>query len=745
MKNDILLPIFLITLLIVLHFNFVSVLGDSQESNNVLLSNIFHITHPPTIDPSSYTDDIIELYEEKKNDDYNQSKRVPIESNNQFYNYIIITHEGLYDSIEESTFIPWKNLIGYNIKIVNITDAEIQDEEGMDLPQKIRNFLRDIYLDWQTKYVLIIGNHSSIPMRYCYPNPSNHYNGSGTPGSGGEFPTDYYYADLSYPDNESWDFDADGYFGEYEEDFPDFQPDVYIGRIPTDDPTRIVYTLDKTVMFEQDTDVWKNSALHAGAFYGFTNEENNGWNATDGARCMNEIEQDLMDGWTISHFSEQEGLEISVYNWSPLNHYAFTNTWREGTFGIVNWGSHASVNRASRKIWDWDDGDGIPESHEMTYSNFIASWSNLDDDYPSIVFAIGCLIGCPEENPNGNLGIDLVTKPSFGSAVAIISSTRIIHCAVNWLEDRGGSESICYEFNRLMINDSKPVGDSLYDGKYYSTTNYGWDIWFEYKNMYIYNLYGDPSLMIEGINTFYADFNFSPVQPIVNDTITFLDDSVDLDGVIVNWTWDFGDGEISYEQNPNHQYEQRDIYSVCLTVEDDQSRIDTICKDLVVLNPGEFYDANQPVYDRGFPIRHAFDGDWGAAQNFTPTLNTLTSSDIWLRKFGNPEFNLSVELHEDHPQGTLIDTLSFTPEEVTSSWDWFHVDFSDVVVDPEQDYFIVIPPAPSGVTTSFGYEWGYAFGDQYPDGAFWFTRDGGGLWRDLPTMYEFTFRTYGYS
>jgi len=37
-----------------------------------------------------------------------------------------------------------------------------------------------------------------------------------------------------------------------------------------------------------------------------------------------------------------------------------------------------------------------------------------------------------------------------------------------------------------------------------------------------------------------------------------------------------------------------------------------------------------------------------------------------------------------------------------------------------------------------------AIGDQYAEGAFWFTRDGGALWRDLPTMYEFAFRTYGF-
>ena len=155
-------------------------------------------------------------------------------------------------------------------------------------------------------------------------------------------------------------------------------------------------------------------------------------------------------------------------------------------------------------------------------------------------------------------------------------------------------------------------------------------------------------------------------------------------------------------------------------------------------------EVNQSTFDRGFPIRHALDGDWAGAQNFTPTYNTFAYAEIYLRKFGTPEFNLTVELRENHLQGTLIDTLSFTPGEVPSGWEWFQLNFEDTSVEPDTNLFIVIPPAPSGVTTSFGYEWGYAFGDQYADGSFWFTRDGGGLWRDLPIMYEFTFKTYGY-
>jgi agmatine/peptidylarginine deiminase len=163
----------------------------------------------------------------------------------------------------------------------------------------------------------------------------------------------------------------------------------------------------------------------------------------------------------------------------------------------------------------------------------------------------------------------------------------------------------------------------------------------------------------------------------------------------------------------------------------------------VVSSSTEIMDVNQSMYERGFPIRHAADGDWAGAQNFTPTLGMISSVDLRLRKFGTPEFDLTVELRQDAPDGVLIDSIVFGVGDVSATWDWFHVDFDDCPVISDVDYFVVIPPAPSGVTTSFGYEWAYEIDDVYDGGSFWFTRDGGGLWRDLPDNYEFAFRTYG--
>lgn len=243
-----------------------------------------------------------------------------------------------------------------------------------------------------------------------------------------------------------------------------------------------------------------------------------------------------------------------------------------------------------------------------------------------------------------------------------------------------------------------------------------------------------------------ADFSYEPTSPTTEDLIQFTDLSISNEGTIISWNWDFDDGNISTEANPTHTYAQTGDYTVTLTVTDDTDATDSISKTIHVFGVGEeVIDVNQTMFDRGFPIRHAADGDWAAAQNFTATQNTFTKAEIYLRKFGNPEFDLTVELRTDHPEGTLLDTLVFTTAEIPSSWYWLTLDFDDQAVTPETDLFIVCPPAPGGVTTSFGYEWGYAFGNQYDGGAFWFTRDGGALWRDLPTSYEFVFKTYGYN
>jgi len=411
----------------------------------------------------------------------------------QTHDYVIVTTSELLNAIASSDFVTWKTSLGYNVRIVLTTDTEITSQPGSDLAERIRNFLRSYYGPWGIEYVLLVGDYATVPMRYCYPATSVY---------GGEVPTDYYYADLSYADENSWDSDGDGYYGEYGQDSPDFLAEVYVGRVPTNDVSRITYALDKIVNFEQDAGTWKNNALHGGAILFYANEDSNGLDVIDGASCLDAIETDFMSGWTISHYSEQEGLAPSAYDWNALTEDTFTSGWRNSQYGVVNWAAHGAPTSIGRVIWSWDDGDSIPEHDqgELIWGSFLSTSSYLEDDHPSIVFAVSCNVGYPEGE--GNLGIDLLTEPSFGSSVGVLSATRGAAVSVNWSLYHAGAEAMCYEFNHYMINGPngpEKVGEALYNSKFYVHDNFGWDHYYEYQNMFDYNLYGDPSLVREGV------------------------------------------------------------------------------------------------------------------------------------------------------------------------------------------------------------------------------------------------------
>jgi len=75
-----------------------------------------------------------------------------------------------------------------------------------------------------------------------------------------------------------------------------------------------------------------------------------------------------------------------------------------------------------------------------------------------------------------------------------------------------------------------------------------------------------------------ADFVWTPENPTIYDFVSFTDVSTDSNGTILNWTWDFGDGTVSYDQHPMHRYSNVGEYLVTLSVADDQGRFDSITK-----------------------------------------------------------------------------------------------------------------------------------------------------------------------
>ncbi len=78
-----------------------------------------------------------------------------------------------------------------------------------------------------------------------------------------------------------------------------------------------------------------------------------------------------------------------------------------------------------------------------------------------------------------------------------------------------------------------------------------------------------------------ASFTFAAA----GQTVDFTDTSSDLDGSIVAWAWDFGDGNVSSVQHPSHTYTTADTFHVLLTVTDDDGATDIYGR-FVVAQPG---------------------------------------------------------------------------------------------------------------------------------------------------------------
>ncbi len=59
---------------------------------------------------------------------------------------------------------------------------------------------------------------------------------------------------------------------------------------------------------------------------------------------------------------------------------------------------------------------------------------------------------------------------------------------------------------------------------------------------------------------------FTPHDVCINETVNFVDVSTVTNGTIAAWQWDFGDGNVSQQQNPVHTYTTAGAYNITLVV-----------------------------------------------------------------------------------------------------------------------------------------------------------------------------------
>ncbi len=155
--------------------------------------------------------------------------------------YIIITTDRLKDDLQP--LADWKTRKGIPTVMYDIvTISTDPDIEGNDVPEKLRNFIRDKYNNFGLKYVLLAGDYNTVPSRMTHdPNPYG--------ADDGEIPADTYYACIDEGTN--WDTNGNGIYGEIG-DLDDIIPEVYVGRIAINSDTGMREWVQEMLRYERE-------------------------------------------------------------------------------------------------------------------------------------------------------------------------------------------------------------------------------------------------------------------------------------------------------------------------------------------------------------------------------------------------------------------------------------------------------------------------------------------------------------
>jgi len=148
-----------------------------------------------------------------------------------------------------------------------------------------------------------------------------------------------------------------------------------------------------------------------------------------------------------------------------------------------------------------------------------------------------------------------------------------------------------------------------------------------------------------------SDFIWYPESPKVGEQVQFTDRSIDPDGQVVSWSWDFGDKNEYEEQDPVHTYQEAGVYNARLIVTDDDDSTDEVCHEIIVME-----DEVPDPDDNQAPIAE-FNHDPGTPKVHLPVQFNDKSTDDgqiikWIWNFGDG----SVYSNEQNPVHTYEKT-----------------------------------------------------------------------------------------
>jgi len=149
------------------------------------------------------------------------------------YPYVIVTVPDLASGYMD--LARFESSRGLRAKLVLLGDV-LPLYPGRDDPEKLRNFIKDAYQSWGTRYVMLGGDSDVVPIRNLYDDAN---------GTIDAFPGDCYYEAL----DGDWNGDGDDVWGEWNNDNVDLAGELAVGRITARDLTDLGHVVHKVEMY----------------------------------------------------------------------------------------------------------------------------------------------------------------------------------------------------------------------------------------------------------------------------------------------------------------------------------------------------------------------------------------------------------------------------------------------------------------------------------------------------------------
>ncbi len=423
------------------------------------------------------------------------TEAAPAQTSSEMYSLVIIAPAEFSESLQP--LVDHKNNYGVTTVLVPI-DEIYSSYYGRDDAERIKYFIQHAVEDWDTQYVLLVGDMKKLPIRVTFASWWER-----------DLLSDLYYADIydANADFCSWDENRNDRFGEIDHDGNDLDgvdlyADVHVGRLACRDATEVSTVVNKIITYEQETynQIWFKRLILAGG---------DTFPVSMGAPPFvyeGEI-TNIKVGQTMSDF-EQTFLWTSKGNLHPSS---FNRAINKGA-GFVSYAGHGFEHG-----WGTSRPNAVTKLKIVYYTPFVNGLKN-DNKLP-IIFFDACLTAKLDFNVTdlqnyyprfANLLVRILglsSDPSDfyqcfgwsflakedGGAIATIGSTRT---AYTWVDSNGVYGGAGYL--DVQFFDSYEEGITVGEMLTCSQNEYIQHVGPDYFTIEEFILLGDPSLMTGG-------------------------------------------------------------------------------------------------------------------------------------------------------------------------------------------------------------------------------------------------------